>query len=220
MTGHVVSARQLASRFPGNRARCYAWCKYATDPLYAAVYTALADTTVPLLDVGCGMGLCSFYLRARGWQAPITAIDVDANKIAVARHMSELAAADLHFAQRDVRDGLPEHSGSVTILDTLQYMNAAAQVALLREATARVTVQGKLVIRSGMDTPSWRFALTRAGDWAAKLGVWIESAPVHYPRPDTLTAVLESFGMRGTIRPLWGRTPFNNYLAVFAHPRS
>ena len=44
MTEHVVSARQLASRFPGNNARYYAWCKYATDPLYAAVYTALADT--------------------------------------------------------------------------------------------------------------------------------------------------------------------------------
>ncbi len=219
MTERAVNVRQLASRFPGNNARYYAWCKYATDPLYAAVYTALADTTLPLLDIGCGMGLCSFYLRARGWQPPITAIDVDAAKIAIAREMSTVDAADLLFAQRDVREGLPVHAGSVTILDTLQYMNAAAQVALLREATARVTIDGKLVIRSGMDTPSWRFALTRAGDWAAKLGFWTESAPVHYPRPDTLTAVLESFGMRGTIRPLWGRTPFNNYLAVFAYPR-
>ena len=36
----------------------------------------------------------------------------------------------------------------------------------------------------------------------------------------TLTATLESCGLRGTIRPLWGRTPFNNWLAVFERPVS
>jgi hypothetical protein len=46
----------------------------------------------------------------------------------------------------------------------------------------------------------------------------MKSAPVTYPRPEMLNTTLESCGLRGSIRPLWGRTPFNNWLAVFERP--
>jgi hypothetical protein len=108
----------------------------------------------------------------------------------------------------------------VTILDILQYMSAEAQTALLREAAARVAQGAKLVIRSGMNAPGWRFQLTRIADWFAACCFWMKAAPVTYPRPETLAATLESCGLRGTIRPLWGRTPFNNWLAIFERPNA
>jgi 2-polyprenyl-3-methyl-5-hydroxy-6-metoxy-1,4-benzoquinol methylase len=208
----------LSARFPLWNPRYYAWCKFASDPLYEAVYTALAETNLPLLDIGCGMGLCSFYLRERGCVFPMTGIDYDRSKITVAKKIAAAHTPDLVFETSDARSGLPEHSGSVTILDILQYMDVAAQTALLREAAARVSPGGKLVIRTGMDAPGWRFQLTRMADWFAACCFWMKSAPVTYPRPEMLNTTLESCGLRGSIRPLWGRTPFNNWLAVFERP--
>ena len=215
MSDTPLDIRRLAARFPGNHARYYAWCKFATDPLYAAVFTTLADTTAPLLDIGCGMGLCSFYLRERGCKFPMRGLDFDAEKIAIAQKAAAAHAPDLVFETSDARTGLPAHSGSVTILDILQYLDPAAQKALLREAAARIAPGGKLVIRTGIEDPGWRFTLTKVTDWFAVLCFWMKSKPIAYPRPETLTATLEACGLRGTIRPMWGRTPFNNWLAVF-----
>ena len=214
----MIDTAKLADRFPRWNPRYYARCKFATDPLYDAVFTALAGTTAPLLDIGCGMGLCSFYLRESGCNFPMRGIDFDASKIAIAQKVAAAHAPDLLFETTDARAGLPAHSGSVTILDILQYMDAAAQSALIREAAARISVGGKLVIRTGMKAPGWRFQITRLVDWFAVCCFWMKSKPIRYPRPETLTATLESCGLRGTIRPLWGRTPFNNWLAVFERP--
>ena len=220
MSEASVNVRELSARFPGTHARYYAWCKFATDPLYDAVFTALAETTAPLLDVGCGMGLCSFYLRARGCKFQMLGIDYDASKIAVAQKVASFHEPDLVFETTDARSGLPAHSGSVTLLDVLQYLTIDDQTALLREAAARVAPGGKLVIRTGMEAPGWRFQLTKLTDWFAVLCFWMKSKPVRYPRPETLAATLVACGLKGTIRPLWGRTPFNNWLAVFERTKA
>ena len=103
----------------------------------------------------------------------------------------------------------------MTILDILQYMDADAQTTLLREAAARVSAGGKLVIRTGMEAPGWRFKLTKLTDLFAACCFWMKARPICYPRPETLNATLVSCGLIGTIQPMWGRTPFNNWLAVF-----
>ncbi len=214
-TGAAPSPADLSARYPERFARYYAHSKFATDPLYGAVYDSLAGTSVPLLDIGCGMGLCSFYLRERGCNFPMRGLDYDAPKVALAQRVAAVHAPDLVFETSDARTGLPEHSGSVTILDILQYMDAEAQTALLREAAARVSAGGKLVIRTGMEAPGWRFKLTKMTDLFAACCFWMKARPICYPRPDTLNATLEKCGLRGTIQPMWGRTPFNNWLAVF-----
>lgn len=211
----MIDIRKLANRFPRWNPRYYARCKFATDPLYDAVLTEFVSTTAPLLDIGCGMGLCSFYLREGGCHFPMRGIDYDSSKIIVAQKVAAAHAPDLVFETIDARSGLPAHSGSVTLLDVLQYMDLDGQAALLRETAARVSVGGKLVIRTGMEAPGWRFQLTRLTDWFAVCCFWMKSKPLRYPRPETLAATLEACGLHGTIRPLWGRTPFNNWLAVF-----
>lgn len=214
-SGGAPSPGELSARYPERFARYYAHSKFATDPLYGAVYDSLADTDAPLLDIGCGMGLCSFYLRERGCKFPMRGLDYDAPKITLAKRVAAAHAPDLVFETSDARTGLPEHSGSVTILDILQYMDADGQAALLREAAARVSKGGKLVIRTGMEGPGWRFKLTKLTDLFAACCFWMKARPICYPRPETLNATLVSCGLSGTIRPLWGRTPFNNWLAVF-----
>jgi SAM-dependent methyltransferase len=216
MKAPSFSLWRFAGGFPDPHARSYVAVKVATDPLYPAVLAVLRSTTRPLLDVGCGMGVLSYYLRAHGFAPAIHGIDYDPRKIEAARLvLSRRAVPGLTFAQGDARHGLPDHQGSVTILDILQYFPPDQQAGLLTEAASRIGEDGVLVIRSGLETPGWRFGFTRWCDGMANRLNWMQAPPVHYPTPGSLTRTLNAAGLTGTLRPLYGRTPFNNWLAVF-----
>jgi SAM-dependent methyltransferase len=207
-------AKKLAAPYPGTWDRSYVAAKVKTDPLYGAVYEELRTSELPLLDLGCGLGLLAFYLRERGLRFPIRGLDYDPRKILSAgRVAAALAHADLAFATHDARQGLPDHSGNVSILDILQFFTPAEQEALLELAVARLAPGGKLVVRSGLRDRSWRFKITVACDYLAKASHWMKAAPTHYPAAEDFTRVLSPHG-KVRIVPLWGKTPFNNHLIV------
>ncbi len=212
----AISARKLARLYTGHYKRGYVTGKVLTDPLYPAVSTHLLPVSHPLLDIGCGMGLFAFCLRQQGWKLPILGIDSDAEKIEAA---NKIAAAqswpDTQFRQVDIREGLPPHAGSVTVLDVLQYLTPAQQAGFLREAASRVVPGGVFILRSGLASKGWRYALTKLGDRLAERTGWMRAQAVHYPAPEFLEETLADCGLEGTVEPLWGRTPFNNWLAAF-----
>jgi SAM-dependent methyltransferase len=204
----------LAAMFPRRWDRSYVASKLRTDPLYGGVFPCLEGSELPLLDLGCGLGLLAFYLRKRGFHPPIVALDYDQRKIAQAcRVAATHHVPGLSFHHHDARLGLPAHSGNVTILDLLQFFGPDDLRILLREAAHRVAPGGALVIRSGLRDRSLRFRLTVAGDLLARATRWMKSAPVHYPAREDFEEILAPFGAL-SISPLWGRTPFNNYLLV------
>ncbi len=207
-------AKKLAAPFPGTWDRSYVAAKVKTDPLYGAVYEELRSSELPLLDLGCGLGLLAFYLRERGLNFPIRGLDYDSRKIDSARKVAAaLAHSALDFATHDARSGLPEHSGNVSILDILQFFTPAGQETLLNLAAARVAPGGKLVIRSGLRDDSGRFKITVFCDYLAKASFWMKAAPTHYPAAEDFTRILSPHG-QVRIAPLWGGTPFNNHLIV------
>lgn len=204
----------IPALFPKTSDRCYAACKFATDPLYPAVATALAGRPYPLLDIGCGLGLLAFYLRHHGFDFPITGLDYDARKILSANETAHRAGTKhVVFQQFDARQPLPDHQGNVTMLDILQFFRPEEQATLLRQAAQRLVPNARLVIRSGVRDASFRYSLTHAADVFAKLTFWMKSAPIHYPTLDFLSEVLGPLG-DVEINPLWGKTPFNNHLVV------
>jgi 2-polyprenyl-3-methyl-5-hydroxy-6-metoxy-1,4-benzoquinol methylase len=206
--------KKLARAFPGTWDRCYVGSKVKTDPLYGAVYDELAGSALPLLDLGCGLGLLAFYLRERGLEFPIHGLDYDPRKIASATKVAaSLSHRALHFATHDAREGLPAHQGNVTILDILQFFTPAEQEVLLGLAVERVAAGGKLVIRSGLRDDSRRFKVTVFCDYVAKATAWMKAAPTHYPAAVDFERLLAPHG-RLRISPLWGGTPFNNHLIV------
>ena len=207
-------AKKLSAPFPGIWARSYVSSKVKTDPLYGAVYEELRETGLPLLDLGCGMGLLAFYLRERGLHFPVHGLDYDLRKIEEARRVAgELEHRGLSFDTHDARTGLPEHAGNVSILDIMQFFTPPEQEALLDLAAERVLPGGKLVIRSGLRDESWRFKVTVAGDLLAKASSWMKAGPTHYPTSGDFVRVLEKYGAVRIV-PLWGGTPFNNHLIV------
>lgn len=208
------TGRKIAALFPKRWDRHYVAAKLRTDPLYTALEENLRDSNLPLLDLGCGLGLLAFFLRAKGIDVPIRGLDYDPRKIDAARHASTSSnVKNLSFSHHDARSGLPLHEGNVSILDILQFFSPAEQETLLQLAASRVAPGGKLIIRSCLRDTSWRFRITVLGDLVAKATFWMKAAPIHYPSAEDFNRILSPYGNVG-ISPLWGSTPFNNHLIV------
>jgi hypothetical protein len=136
--------------------------------------------------------------------------DYDERKITAAKIMAQ-HLADTSFSVADVRNSLPPHHGNVVILDILQFFTTSEQNTLLQQAAKLVAPGGQLLIRSGLTGASWRYKVTVACDWLAKLTLWMKAAPVAYPSATQLQKVLEAEGLKVSISPLWGKTPFYNH---------
>lgn len=210
------TGKNIAALFPKRWDRHYVAAKLRTDPLYTALAENLRGSDLPLLDLGCGLGLLAFFLREKGIDVPIRGLDYDSRKIDAALHATTTSCGqNLVFSHHDARSGLPEHHGNVSILDILQFFSPAEQETLLKLAASRVAPGGRLIIRSGLRDTSWRFRVTVLGDLLAKATFWMKAAPTHYPSAEDFHRILSPFGNVG-ISPLWGGTPFNNHLIVMA----
>ncbi|MDI9237792.1 methyltransferase domain-containing protein [Lysobacter sp. LF1] len=193
----------------------YARAKLATDPLYPSVCEALRDTRAPVLDLGCGLGLLAHALRADGQSMPYRGYDNDAAKIGRAR----LAATrrelhDVAFGIADLGAVLPEHRGSVALLDVMQFIPADAQVRAIDALLGMLEPGTRLVIRTGIADGSRRSHITQWVDVFAKKVGWMNALPVHYPELDMLRARFDAAGVEGEFMPLHGNTPFNNWRIV------
>lgn len=211
----IAEAYRPAHRFGNRRDYYYSRGKLGSDPLYPGVLAALAPCRHPLLDVGCGLGLLAHVLRQHERTQPYLGVDIDAGKIARAQCAAARAAlVETRFACLDASAGLPDHHGSVAVLDVLQYLPADAQPVLLREAAARIAPGGRLVIRTTLADNSGRDRTTRVTDMLAHLVGWMGTRPRHYPDAASVQAPLEAAGLHLQMTPLYGNTPFNNWLFV------
>lgn len=213
-------SKRISEACRGPWLRGYVKSKLRTDPLYEAVVAELIDSAEPLLDIGCGIGLLGSYLRLKGWEGKVTGVDFDPRKIKQGQKMRDklgLTGIDLkHGLAEEVTQGF---NGNVAILDVLQYLDAAGQEKLLNELLPQVSLNGKIIIRSGLYDDSRRFRMTQLGDWFGKLTFWMKESPVHYPSEESLKKAFTANGLTCQISPLWGNTPFNNYLIVGTRKR-
>lgn len=228
MTGHsgqqafpAEAARAIAGAFApiqpwGNRwDYYYTLGKLRSDPLYPGVLEALRGSAAPLLDMGCGLGLLAHALRHDGQHMPYRGVDNDAAKIQRADKVAKRASLTAGtFEVMDLATTLPVHRGSVAILDVLQYLPEQAQQVLLRNVAAMLEDDGRLVMRMALADHTRRGRISRIGDRAANLIGWMQFRPRHYPDADSLRALLQQCGLTVSLTPLYGNTPFNNWLLV------
>ena len=205
---------EIASRYPTRFLRSYARVKIASDPAYDAVYDLLRDSQQPLLDIGCGVGLMAFYLRERGVRIPIAGIDHDRRKIEIARSVAN-GDSSVRFDVGDARQPV-QFRGNVVLLDVLHYFNDADQEVVLRNAAA---AGGMIIIRDGIRDGSLRYRLTYAQETLARVGGWLKAERLHFPTRQSIEQSLNG-DFREEVSPMFGRTPFNNYLFVFRRDSS
>jgi trans-aconitate methyltransferase len=221
----AAASRRIAEAFLptfplGNRYDYYyTRSKLRTDPLYPAVISVLGETRAPVLDLGCGLGLLAHTLRAAGCMLPYVGVDRDADKIARAQRIAAACGfSDVRFDTADLAAGPPVHRGSVAVLDMLQFLDPTAQTALLRAAAAMLDDDGVLAIRNTLADDSRRARTSLLADRMSHLIGWMQFRPRSYPSLASLRGVLEGEGLRVQARPLYGNTPFNNWLIVARRP--
>lgn len=208
------AAARIAARFDSLFLQSYVRSKLRTDPVYSAVLHRLQRHPHPLVDLGCGVGLLPLLLRADGFEPPIIGIDFDPRKIETARKASNDYAV-VEFRAGDARDELPP-GHSVVMLDLLHYFTVEEQRTILAHAASVVPPGGMVIIRDAIDDGSWRYRTTWAAEAFARLVFWLKAERLNFPTRETLMAPFS--GWEQELIPLWGRTPFNNYLLVFRRP--
>ena len=209
MTTDDVASR-IAAPYPSAFLRAYVRAKVRIDPVYAAVFERIAESTDPLLDVGCGVGVLAAYLRARGVVAPIRGIDHDERKIAVARRVVH----DATFEVADARAAIAS-DGTVVLLDLLHYFRSEDQAAILGAAASNART---VIIRDAVRDGSWRYRLTYAQETFSRAVRWLRAERLHFQTRDEIMRPFAKFDAE--VVPLYGRTPFNNYLFVFRRSSS
>jgi len=198
-------ASRIAARYPSAFLRSYVRAKVRIDPVYAAVFERIHDSADPLLDVGCGVGVLAAYLRTRGFAAPIRGIDHDERKVAVAGGIVH----DATFEVADARSAITT-SGTVVLLDLLHYFRDVDQAAILAAAAANAKT---IIIRDAVRDGSWRYRLTYAQETFSRAVRWLRAERLHFL---TREEIVQPFaGFDAEVVPLYGKTPFNNYLFVF-----
>lgn len=215
----AAARKSIAAHYARPGHRLHTRWKLANDPAYAATASLLGDSTLPLLDIGCGIGLLGQYLVASGARVVYSGVDHDGRKIdaaqAAARHAGLEHSARLHCADAAT---LPPIRGHVALLDVLHYLPKERQRALLEVATQHLAPGGLLLIRNVLREANWRFHATRLEEFFLDASGWIPGGAQHYPSADELRAPLERAGLKVRIAPLRGHTPFNSYLLVARSP--
>lgn len=212
---HEEACERVAALFSSRWLRHYVAGKLRSDPVFPAVFERLRGSAEPLLDIGCGVGLLAFYLRARGSKETIIGLDIDARKIRRARAISGQEVRDLTFSEQDVSAPLPDFRGNIAVLDLLHYLAPSQQAELLSELAARVAPGGILFLRDSPRDNSVRHWLTHAGETFAQAIAWNLNRPLHFPTRESIhTAFPENEFVREETS-CWGNTPFNNRLFIF-----
>jgi 2-polyprenyl-3-methyl-5-hydroxy-6-metoxy-1,4-benzoquinol methylase len=205
-------ATRVAARYRKPWHRDYARAKLRMDPVYAAAAAALGDSEMPLLDIGCGLGLLGCYLRECDFRGDYLGLDFDRSKIRAARSANppyERLAFEDSRAQ-----SLPPFTGHVALIDVLHYLERDEQQALLHEAAARVAPGASLIVRSVLRDHGWRFRATVVEEFLLHAVRWMRSPARHYPLRGEIERPLRAAGLEADVQPLWGHTPFNSFVVV------
>lgn len=206
---------RIADLYDSHLQRSYVRGKLASDPAYATTAALIAGSSLPLLDIGCGIGLLGQYLHAQGHSQPYLGLDHDLRKIIAGTQAVQRAGLDavMQLRHADAAE-LPAMHGHVALLDVLHYLSAERQRSLLQAASRHLAPQGCLIIRNVLREKNGYFHATRIAEFFLHASGWISAAPQHYPSADELRSTLESAGLDVRIQSLRGHTPFNSYLIV------
>ncbi len=218
---HDQACERVGSLFTSLWLRHYVRSKLRSDPAFLLAYELLRDTKMPIFDLGCGVGLFSFYLRERGLERPITGIDIDTRKVARAQAVVERSKYDrLQFIANDVAPELPSFRGNIVLFDLLHYLAPTQQQSLLKQIAAQIAPGALLLCRDCPRDGSARFRATYAAEVFAQTISWNWRAPLHFPTAESINAAFPADEFSREVRPAWGRTPFNNHLFIFRRATS
>ena len=184
--------------------------------MYPAVLERLRGQAAPIFDLGCGVGLLGFFLREEGVNAPLIGVDHDAAKVEAATEIGRRYAG-LEFRVGDARDAIPA-GVNVVALDVLHYFTDSEQERIIDNIARAVPAGGVAVIRDAVRDGSIRYRVTAAQETFSRAVRWLKAERLNFPTRERIVTPFCRLGFSEEVVPMWGKTPFNNYLFVFSRP--
>ncbi len=212
----------------GRFAYHFARGKLSADPVYLRLLQlGLLGGRERILDLGCGQGLLTAWLRAASrveasgdwppdWPPPPRPLSMRGIELMAADVLRAQRALgqDCEVSQGDIRSAALGDADAVVILDVLHYMDGPSQRAILQRVRGALPLQGLLLLRIGDADGGLRF---RYSQWVDKLVMllrghaWVNTdcRPVQ-----EWVLLLKECGFAVETKPMSQGTPFANVLLV------
>jgi 2-polyprenyl-3-methyl-5-hydroxy-6-metoxy-1,4-benzoquinol methylase len=175
-----------------------------------------------VLEVGCGHGLLSMYIAVRGPDRDVVGIDIDDDKLVVAR-----AAAAAHpelrvqFATVEPDRFPPGDYDAVVFCDVLYLLPPGARRELLDRAAGRVRPGGTVVVQEADQVPRWKSLLATGQELLATKVLRItEGEQVAFAPPQEFADQLADAGLEVELRRVDRGYPHPHVLVTGHRPAS
>jgi cyclopropane fatty-acyl-phospholipid synthase-like methyltransferase len=203
---------------------------YASESFGTRLHTELRWRTCPfhdvaeevprsgeILDAGCGHGLLSVYLAAQAPDRRITGVDIDDEKLAVARRAADAAGvgARVRF-QHITADWKPEPRWDAIVeVDMLYLLGRERAADWVHTAGQALEPGGRLVVKELDVSPAWKAQWSRLQEVLATRVMHItEGEELELiPRVDVVAA-MDDGGLSVTTRRLDHGRLHPHYVAV------
>jgi len=224
----LLDAAARPYRRAGLFAYHFARGKLQGDPVFAAILSlGLLQGRSQILDLGCGQGLLTAWLRAAqhcyeggAWPHSWPAAPCSVSTCGI-----ELMGRDVERARRalgpgtqvvhgDIRTASFGHPDAVVIFDVLHYMSESSQQQVLQRVRAALPDDGLLLLRVGDAAGGLRF---RYGQWTDKAIMLMRGhglISLYCRSTEQWLALLHECGFDSAVLPMSQGTPFANVLLV------
>lgn len=116
---------------------------------YYDLWDRLTPRNGTITDIGCGYGQMSFMLGLLSPDRRVLGIDYDDEKIELANHSFLTKRCNVKFMCGDMREVDIPMSDAILFNDSLHYVDAEAQRAILRRAVDSLNEGGMIIVRDG-----------------------------------------------------------------------
>ncbi len=181
--------------------RFYARAKFAQDPIYARL-AAEDRTWGSVLDAGCGPGLTAVVAAGRADTSAYLGIDLDLDKLLVARRALHLSGRPIGCAAwRLRRDRFPlarppvDRFDTILVLDVLHYWPDDVQATTLAQLASLLQPDGRLYLREGVATGGDAGHIERGERFTTYFGLNPENA-LTFLSAARIADVIASAGLR------------------------
>ena len=198
--------------------RVHVRVRWATCPFRAVA--AQVPAAGSILEVGCGHGLLSLFLALAAPDRRVTGIDVDVEKLEVARAAAGQGGLDCTF---EAVEGAALPDGpfdGIAIVDVLYLLDAADQRSLLRSCAERLAPGGALVVKEMAPSPRWKATWNVVQETASVkvLGITAGEKLTFLP-PAAMAAAMVDGGLAVRDRPIHRGYPHPHHLVVGRRPQ-
>jgi uncharacterized protein (DUF2062 family) len=175
--------------------RMYVAMKLELDPLTRQL-CSLAFPLGRVLDVGCGRGQFSLFLRELELTEAVSGFDWDPRKVAVAQ---AAAASDAQFAVIDASNAELPRADTLLLFDVLHYLDLPAQRALLERLSASLAEGGRLLVREMDGQAGWASRIGQCFERLATLSGYNRARQLCFQPISALLTQLDGLGFECSI---------------------